>query len=64
MGCWWGLTKSQSFAAVWMELEMGVMGVTLSEVREEKHRTSLICRIQKRNYTTELIYKRETDTET
>ena len=37
LGCWWGLTKSQSFAATWMDLEMDVMGVMLSEVRERRN---------------------------
>ena len=45
------------FAATWMDLEI----ITLSEVREkDKYHVSLICGIQKKNHTKELIYKIET----
>ena len=51
-------------AARWMNLEI-VLLTELSQIEKKKYpRTSLICRIEKRNDTNELIYKTEAHSQT
>ena len=51
-------------AARWMNLEIAIL-TEISEIEKKKDpRTSLICRVEKRNDTNELIYKTEADSQT
>ena len=50
-----------SFAAKWMSLEIIILSGNKSE--QDKYYTSLTCEIKK-NYTDEVVYKTETDSQT
>ena len=51
------------FAATWMDLEIIILSEVSQTEKNKYHMISLICGIQK-NGTNELIYKKETDSQT
>ena len=51
-----------SFAAAWMDLEIIILSEVSRTQKDKYHMISLICGILK-NYTNELIYKTETDSQ-
>ena len=51
------------FASTWMDLEIIILSEVSQEEKNKYHMISLICGILK-NDTNELIYKRETDSQT
>ena len=51
------------FTATWMDLEIIIVSEVSQKEKDKYHMTLLLCGILK-NYTNELIYKTETDSQT
>ena len=56
--------ETMPFVATWMDLEIVILSKVSQTEKEKYHMILLICRIFLKNDKNELIYKRETDSQT
>ena len=53
-----------SFATTWMDLEIIILSEVSQTEKDKYHMISILCGIQKKKHTNELIYKAEIDPQT